>query len=147
MKVVIQRVNKASVTIEGVDEYWDEDMVKKNDVILIISFLLLALFSLVIILLQGEKGGVVLVSVNGEEHIEFNLSEDISYTIDLEDGRYNTLIIKDEYAYISEASCPDKICVNHKGIQMSGETIICAPNKVVIEIKSESKSEIDAISN
>lgn len=122
-------------------------MVKKNDVILIISFLLLALFSLVIIFMKGEKGGVVLVSVNGEVYKEFNLSEDISYTIDLQDGRYNTLIIKDEYVYISEASCPDKICVNHKSIQLTGETIICAPNKVVIEIKSESKSEIDAISN
>ena len=48
---------------------------------------------------------------------------------------------------ISEASCPDKICVNHKRIQKSGETIICAPNKVVVEIKSKSKNEIDAISN
>lgn len=121
-------------------------MMKKNDVILIISFLLLALFSIVIILVKREKGEIVIVNVHGEKHIEFNLSEDITYTIDLKDGRYNVLIIKDEYAYISDASCPDKICVNHKPIKMSGETIICAPNKVVIEIKGEAKSEIDAIS-
>lgn len=122
-------------------------MVKKNDLILIISLLLFALLFLLVILGRGEKGGVVLVSVNGEVNKEFNLSEEISYRINIGDGRYNMLIIKDGYAYISEASCPDKICVNHKRIQKSGETIICAPNKVVVEIKSKSKNEVDAISN
>jgi len=35
---------------------------------------------------------------------------------------------------VIEADCPDKICVKHTNIKNAGETIICLPHKLVIEI-------------
>lgn len=89
----------------------------------------------------------MVVKIDGNDHKEFLLSEDVDYTIGFEDGRYNKLVIKDGFAKIIEASCPDKICVNHQKIQKLGETIVCLPNKVMIEIESEDISDLDAIVN
>ena len=45
------------------------------------------------------------------------------------------LIIKDGEAYIQEADCPNQICVHHSPVSHKGETIVCLPNRVIIEIR------------
>ena len=45
------------------------------------------------------------------------------------------LIIKDGEAYMQEADCPNQICVHHSPISHKGETIVCRPNRVIIEIR------------
>jgi hypothetical protein len=57
------------------------------------------------------------------------------------------LIIKDGYADIVEASCPDALCVHQKSIHNNGEKMICLPNKVLVEVISENKSSVDAVAN
>ncbi|MBP1754602.1 MAG: putative rane protein, partial [Firmicutes bacterium] len=51
------------------------------------------------------------------------------------------------YVDMLEASCPDEICVKHKKIHYSNETIVCLPNKVVLEVMDTEDSGVDAISN
>lgn len=122
-------------------------MTKRNDIILIIAFLLLAIFTFGYMQSIKEEGDTVIVKLDGEIHMEIPLSEDKSYTVELSEGKYNTLMIKDGYVEMLEASCPDQICVNHRKIQKSGETIVCLPNKLIIEIDSKYISEIDGIAN
>ena len=64
-----------------------------------------------------------------------------------ESGGYNLLIIEDGAASIEEASCPDKICVNHKPVDKKGETLVCLPNKVVVEIQNGEEADVDASTN
>ena len=45
------------------------------------------------------------------------------------------LIIKDGEAYMQEADCPNQICVHHSPVSNKGETIVCLPNRVIIEIR------------
>ena len=45
------------------------------------------------------------------------------------------LIIKDGEVYMQEADCPNQICVHHSPISHKGETIVCLPNRVIIEIR------------
>ena len=45
------------------------------------------------------------------------------------------LIIKEGEAYMQEADCPNQICVRHSPISHKGETIVCLPNRVIIEIR------------
>lgn len=120
---------------------------KRNDIILIGAFLLLAILLSVYLYAYGDEGDKVIVKIDGEVSEEFSLSENINYIIELGDGKYNTLRIQDGYAEITDASCPDQICVNHQPIQKSGESIVCLPNKLVIEIESDSARDIDAIVN
>lgn len=44
------------------------------------------------------------------------------------------LVIKDGKAYMLEADCPNQICVHHSAISHKGETIVCLPNRIIIEI-------------
>ena len=44
------------------------------------------------------------------------------------------LIIYDGKADMESADCPNQICVHHSSISHKGETIICLPNRVAIEI-------------
>jgi hypothetical protein len=50
---------------------------------------------------------------------------------------YNVMLIEDNCVNIIDADCPDKVCVNHSSIESVGETIICLPHKLVVEIKEK----------
>jgi len=46
---------------------------------------------------------------------------------------------------VAKADCPQHICVNMGWIKYSGQTIVCAPNKVLIELKSTGSPLLDAV--
>ena len=56
----------------------------------------------------------------------------------------NTLVIKDGYAYMSDSDCKDHLCEKMGHISNVGETIICLPNEVFVEIVSD-KEGYDAV--
>jgi hypothetical protein len=120
---------------------------KKNDFILII--VVLAITAVVVVGMkiwqQNNTGSqaTVVVTIDGEEYGTFPLNKDVEETIEFPDGSYNKLVISEGYASVSEASCRDQICVNHMHIHYSGETIVCLPNKLVIEIINGEESDID----
>ena len=105
-----------------------------GDLILIAALLAVGVLVFFIIELTKSAGDTVNVTVNGELVAEYSLSDDGEYSIN---GGTNILIISDGKAYLKEASCPDKLCVNQGKISMSGERIVCLPNKVMIEILGE----------
>lgn len=51
------------------------------------------------------------------------------------DGRsYNLLAVSGEHVRMDSADCRDQICVHHRPIAGGGESIICLPHKLVVEI-------------
>ncbi|MCR5580761.1 MAG: NusG domain II-containing protein [Pseudobutyrivibrio sp.] len=120
---------------------------KKNDVYLIIIILLVTAVAVVAMQFRQHKdtntSPTAVVTVDGEVYGTYPLNEDRTERIELEDGSYNILSIHDGYAEIIEASCPDQICVNHMHIHYKGETIVCLPNRVVVEIINGEESDID----
>ena len=108
---------------------------KKGDFFLIL-FLLLAAFSLLAFQRMTGKAGKQV------EDREILISE----------GEWrNVLTIHDGSADMTEADCRDRICVSHAKIRKSGETIVCLPHKIVVEIVGEEDSgteePFDAIAN
>ena len=111
----------------------------RNDIILIAVILIaVTLFSLVMLLIRKE-GDCAYVTVDGKPFGEYPLCENVTVEIGSGDG-YNILVIEDGSAYVREASCPDGICSSHRPIRYGGESIVCLPNKVVIEIVSNGES-------
>ncbi|MCF6166776.1 MULTISPECIES: NusG domain II-containing protein [Furfurilactobacillus] len=51
-------------------------------------------------------------------------------------GAYNDTLVTDNRIQISDANCPDQICVHHSAISKPGQTIVCLPHKVLVEVKS-----------
>lgn len=123
---------------------------KKNDVILIAGLLLAALAAFGGIswyLSAGTQKAEAVVEVDGQEEGRYPLDQDTSVEIQLEDGSYNRLEIKDGRAEITEASCPDKICVDHRPVSRRGESLVCLPNKVVVEIVNGQEAEVDGMTH
>ena len=117
---------------------------KKLDFIIIACMIAVGLFVMAVVLLTQKDGEMVTVEVSGEPVASFPLSEELTYVINGKNGGTNTLMIKDGYAWVSEASCPDGLCKNMGKIRNSSQSIICLPNEVVIRITGGEVSEIDA---
>lgn len=57
----------------------------------------------------------------------------------------NKVRIERDGVYMEKANCPDKLCVHQGKIDKAGESIICLPNKIIVEITGK-KSDVDAVS-
>ena len=102
------------------------------DIILVVSLLVISLSVFLIVRLTAEEGAVAVVSVDDVVIGEYPLSVDGEYSLN---GGTNTLLIKDGKASVIYASCPDGLCVNQGRISMTGERIVCLPNKLMVEIR------------
>ncbi len=58
-------------------------------------------------------------------------------------GGTNTLVIENGEAWVSEAQCPDKICMGMGKISKDGEFIACLPNEVIIVVEGGEESPVD----
>ncbi len=93
-----------------------------------------------------EAGNRILITVAGETVGEYDLSEEQEIPIETGGDVTNILMIKDEEADMIWADCPDQTCVNTAPISGSGETIVCLPHQVVVEvISSDEAAEFDVI--
>lgn len=117
----------------------------RNDKVLIAVLLFLSICSLGIQKFTQKPGENVLVTVNGKEYGSYSLTEENQIEIAQSKDKKNVLVIKDHSAYIQEASCKDLICVHQRKIKKTGETIICLPNQVVVEIIGGKEEDVDMI--
>lgn len=120
----------------------------RNDIILFAVIFVFAIAFLLFFQMNKQQGSSVIVKIDGVDKYTYSLNED--FTVDIFTGEndefINTLVIKDGKAYISQANCPDKICEGHRAVSYSGETIVCLPHKVIIEISSDKDSSgLDAV--
>ncbi|MDE5865030.1 MAG: NusG domain II-containing protein [Lachnospiraceae bacterium] len=75
--------------------------------------------------------------------VELSEEEWLNIQHPLED--YNVLLCLNGEVRMIESSCTDQICVHHSAICMAGESIICLPHKIVIEIVSDKGNELDGV--
>ena len=118
---------------------------RRHDILFIAVLLFLCAAAALGLYVFREDGDTVTVSIDGQLYAEYPLTEDRVVEL-ISDGGFNRLIIEDGYAYVEEASCPDGICSSHSPIGHNGESIICLPNKVVIEIHRREQNQPDIIS-
>lgn len=105
-------------------------MLKKGDIIIIISVLALIIASSALLFFGKDGGKTVTVKENKEVVYKGSLYE--NKVIEL---KGNTVEIKDGAVTVTNADCKNRICVNHTAITEKGESIICLPNKVIAEIE------------
>lgn len=115
----------------------ERNMKKRRNELLLMAGLILIILALFGVnwLAAQKKGALVEVSVEGKVVDTFHLNENVDIVIRGYNGGTNHLIIKDGGAFISEASCPDKVCVRQGTIRERGQSIVCLPNKMIVTIK------------
>ncbi len=124
----------------------------KGDKVLILVVVLLAIVSLGFIKKQSlsNENKYVSIQVNGEEVKKIIFDKNIigkTFPINSKYG-YNLIEIGDEKVRVIEADCPDKVDVKQGYISKLGETIVCLPNKMIVEIKGMDKDrQIDIMNH
>lgn len=120
--------------------------VKKWDVIIISIFVILSFVPALFFALdaKGEEPGLYAeVKVKGELVGTYALTGHEGreeFTVESDLGK-NIIEIVDEKIGMYEADCPDHICYVPEFISKPGETIVCLPNRVVIEVMGELPEE------
>lgn len=108
----------------------------RNDIILIGVVLIVALIIFLLFKLSLKSGDRAVITVDGKMVYSLQLSENITKTVKTEYGE-NIVEISNGKVIVTDADCRDKICVNHRAISKVGETIVCLPHRLVVEISEE----------
>ena len=104
-------------------------MIKKADIILIAAIICISI-ALFFLLVPTNSGNEAVIRVDNQELYRLPLDRDCEIKLS-----GNTVVIKDGCAFMESADCPDKICVNHMEISKKGQSIICLPNGVIVEVE------------
>ena len=116
---------------------------KRGDVYLIGGCLLAALVCCGLWLGLRKQGGAVIVEQEGRETARYALDEDRTVRIEGEGG-YNTLVIEGGQVWLSEADCPNLLCVKMGKIRYAGQSIVCLPHRLAVRIVGGA-SGLDAV--
>lgn len=118
----------------------------RKDIILLVGILLSAfLLWMVPYLLNKNIPEVVRIIQDGHEIATYSLFENRIESISYGDENYNLLLISNGQVSVADADCPDKLCVHQHSISRNGESIICLPHKLVIQIEAKEESELDSV--
>ena len=111
---------------------------KKKELLFIGGILVLALATWAgMSFVNKGSHGSIRITVNGEEYGTYSLAK--NQTIKINDT--NVCEIKNGQARMISAECPDHLCMKQKAIDEKGGTIVCLPNKVVIEGEKSTESD------
>ena len=90
---------------------------------------------------ERETGTDAVVTVRTADGDEvYPLNKDGVFSLN---GGTNTLVIENGEAWVSEANCPDKVCMGMGKISKNGEFIACLPNQVIIVVEGGEESPVD----
>ena len=119
-------------------------MMKPGDIVLLLFLVVLSFLPVIIFSYANRSSNVeyniALISVDGEVLHHFELKDDATrevYVYTDNRGHENTIVREGTVVTISEASCPDQLCVRQGDAYRVGDTLVCLPHRLLIEITSD----------
>ena len=116
----------------------------RNDIILVVSLLVVAVVSLVVVLTTRQKTNLVAkVYVNNQvvEVVDLTNKDDKDFYIDGIKGKLH-IHSHDGAIAVLESNCPHQDCVKMGYVSETNKPIICAYNAVYIVIEGASSSDV-----
>lgn len=112
----------------------------KGDFILVVVLILIGIGGLIynqVIVPRRGLGTKVLVEIDGNIVRELDLSQDTApIRFETEQG-FNVVEIVAGQVRVSEADCPDLLCVHTGWRQHAGQVIVCLPHYFVVRIAGD----------
>ena len=115
-------------------------MIKKADIVLFILILVFGIAVSIWSFTANAAGDRAVVTVDGQVYGTYNLLEDQEIQVVQDDDHMNYITIKDGTVSMTFSTCKNQVCVNTGTISETMDSIVCLPNKVMIEIQG-SKTE------
>ena len=109
-------------------------MIKKMDILLVV-FLFAVAGIMYHFASENVAGDVLYIYKNNKLYGTYSLKKD-----------KNTVAIKKGKAVMKFSTCKNKHCIMHGSINKKGESLICAPNKILLKIVGKDASGYDAVS-
>ena len=121
---------------------------RRGDILLVTLVVAAALILWVLPRLASGRGAQVVVSVDGTELMRLPLTGETAIERDIDTGYgQNTLIIHDGVCQVTEADCPDRLCVRQGSISRRGESIVCLPHRLIVTIEGDAgEAPVESIS-
>jgi len=114
--------------------------------LLIGALVLVSLGAMLVVTLLQQEGDRVLIYQHGELIHTLPLDQDQSLRIEGAHGLYNLVTIQDGEVWVSEASCPDQVCVRHGPTHDTADPIVCLPNELVVQvIRADEDDPLDKV--
>ena len=102
---------------------------------------------LVLLALHRQPGAMVRITQDGQQVGLYPLDEPRTLRYESDHGGYNVVVIQDGTVRVSEADCPDQICVRKGATNQTADPIACLPNGLIVEvIAGEDTSQLDGVS-
>ncbi|WP_040210537.1 NusG domain II-containing protein [Clostridium polynesiense] len=127
---------------------------KKMDIIIIAVLLAVSFLPEIIFGIQGKKNfnnTYAEITISGKHYKTVPLSSNKGEDSFLIKNKYgeNKIVVRDSSIAIIEADCPDKVCIQPGFISKPGESLVCLPHKLMIEIKgaAEDEEQLDKVSH
>ena len=107
----------------------------RREFILLGAVLCLAGLLFLLSSLTAQTGDEVVITVGQQEYGRYALDEDRVIEI-VQDDHVNTVEITGGQVHMKRADCPDKLCVRQGFIYSDLYTVVCLPNRVVVEVRA-----------
>lgn len=122
---------------------------KKGDVIIILMVALGVVLGAAYTLFRGsdDLNKTIVITQDHKVIHQIKISPQYKKTLMIQWGDYsNEVHIENGQVWIEDANCNNQVCVYEKAISRVGQSIVCLPHKLIIEIKGRQSSEVDIIS-
>lgn len=118
---------------------------KRNTILFLLLLLFMICTGLFIQKYYLRKSGIrAIVEQDGETIAELDLTKDTELVLNDGNGGSNTITVKNGTVSVTEANCPDLVCVRTGAISQTGEVIACLPHKLIITISGNSSEDLDS---
>lgn len=94
--------------------------------------------------LNRQSGSTAVIKQGDKVIRTVNLSEPYEETIYDGHGGYNVICVKNGRIAVTEANCPDKVCVNQGYTDNGAVPIVCLPHKLSVTVIKD-KNDVDAV--
>ena len=115
---------------------------RKRDIILCIVLIAVGITCWLVMRFVLPAGNTADVYIDGRLVQTIDMTVDDAYEFSTDRGS-NMVVVESEKIRVSDADCPDKVCVDMGWKSRRGETITCLPHKLVIEIQGGGDRDID----
>lgn len=93
---------------------------------------------------SADGGSYIEITVDGGLYGSYPLNQAREIVVESPYGS-NKVVIENGEAFVSEADCPDKICVKTPPVSRDGEIICCLPHRMFVEVSGEKNAPYDAL--
>lgn len=120
-------------------------MVKRKDLMWAAVFAAVIAACLIFIFLTGGKSGENSAEIYEDGKLvktiaDLDPEKEYSFEIKTKNGT-NTVSVGGGSIWVSSADCSNQTCVHAGKISIAGQTVICAPHKLVIRVVGETSAD------